>query len=211
MLNESLNETRDKDLMDEKSGISIIRQIFPAHHDLFRAPVIQRLQGIINSLVTKAVEEWVLNAPIKRSYSILKTAAETRRFDFENWKTLNNNDRNQDADQRFSLNQWFAAGARSCRFRKTGSGRYYLTIIVVLSNLVPSVLSFKSPLAPERGPWERGCVLSSQTIHASFAVAFRTQVSTRFGTRRIGKSPMHWITQEIFLVLFLWKVIFFTG
>ena len=74
------------------------------------------------------VEEWVLNAPIKRSYSILKTAAQTRRFDFENWRTLNNNDRNQDADPRFSLNQLFAAGARSCRFRKTGSGHYYLTI-----------------------------------------------------------------------------------
>ena len=36
-------------------------------------------------------------------------------------KTLNNNDLNHIADQRFSLTRWFAAGARSCRLRKTGS------------------------------------------------------------------------------------------
>mgnify|MGYP000196982778 FL=1 len=90
--------------MDEKSGISIKRQIavFPAHHVLLRALVVQRLEGIINSPVTKPVEEWVLNAPIKRSYSILMTAVETRRFEFENWKTLNNNGWNLVPGQRFS-------------------------------------------------------------------------------------------------------------
>ena len=125
----SLNETRDKDLVDEKSGISIKRQIavFPVHHILLRALAVQRLEGIINSTVTKPVEEWVLNAPIKRWYSILMTAAETRRFEFENWKTLNNNDRNLVPGQRFSW-FWFAAGARSCRLIKTSSAHYYFTI-----------------------------------------------------------------------------------
>ena len=44
------------------------------------------------------------------------------------WKTLNNNDLNQVADQRFSLKQWFAAGAHSCRLRKSGSAHCYLRI-----------------------------------------------------------------------------------
>ena len=44
------------------------------------------------------------------------------------WKTLNKNDLDQVADQRFSLKQWFAAGAHSCRLRKTGSAHCYSTI-----------------------------------------------------------------------------------
>ena len=42
-------------------------------------------------------------------------------------KTLHN-DLNQVADQQFSLKQWFAAGAHSCRLRKTGSAHCYLRI-----------------------------------------------------------------------------------
>ena len=45
-------------------------------------------------------------------------------------KTLNNTDLNQVTDQRFSLKQWFAAGACSCRFRKTGSEHCHLRIFV---------------------------------------------------------------------------------
>ena len=36
-----------------------------------------------------------------------------------NRKTTNKNDLNKVAEQRFSLKQWFAAGAHSCRLRKT--------------------------------------------------------------------------------------------
>ena len=43
-------------------------------------------------------------------------------------KTLHNNDLNQVADQQFSLKQWFAVGAHSCRHRKTGSAHCYLKI-----------------------------------------------------------------------------------
>ena len=39
------------------------------------------------------------------------------------WKTFNNNDLNQVADQRFSLKQWLAAGAHYCRLRKTDSAQ----------------------------------------------------------------------------------------
>ena len=39
-----------------------------------------------------------------------------------NSKTLNNNELNHAADMRFSLKQWFDAGAQSCRLRKSGSG-----------------------------------------------------------------------------------------
>ena len=45
-----------------------------------------------------------------------------------NRRTLNGNDWNQVADQRFSLKQWFAAGAHSCRLRKTGFTRYFKCI-----------------------------------------------------------------------------------
>lgn len=43
-------------------------------------------------------------------------------------KTLNNNDVNQVADQQFSLKQWFASGAHSCRLKNTGSAHCYLRI-----------------------------------------------------------------------------------
>ena len=43
-------------------------------------------------------------------------------------ETVNSNDRNQVADQRFSLKQWFTAGAHSCRPKKTGSAHCYLKI-----------------------------------------------------------------------------------
>ena len=80
-------------------------------------------------------------------------AMRTHRFDFENSrsvrKTLNNNELNLVTDQRFWLKQWFPAGAHSCRLKKTGFTHCYLRI----------------------------SVLSSQTIHTCFAVAFRTQAS----------------------------------
>ena len=38
-------------------------------------------------------------------------------------KTLDSNDQNQVADQRFSLKQWFAGGAQSRGLRKPGCGR----------------------------------------------------------------------------------------
>ena len=41
-------------------------------------------------------------------------------------KTLNNNDRNQVADQR--IKQWITVGAHSCRLIKTGSAHCYLRI-----------------------------------------------------------------------------------
>ena len=44
------------------------------------------------------------------------------------WKTINNNDLNHVADQRFSLKQWVAAGVHSCRLRRTGSAHCYLRI-----------------------------------------------------------------------------------
>ena len=54
-----------------------------------------------------------------------------------NWrKTLNINDRNQAPDQRFSLERWFAAGAHSCRLRKTGSAHFYLKISMISCNLL---------------------------------------------------------------------------
>ena len=37
-------------------------------------------------------------------------------------------DRNQVADQRFSLKHWFAAGAHSCRPRKAGPAHCYIRI-----------------------------------------------------------------------------------
>ena len=37
-------------------------------------------------------------------------------------------DLNRFANQRFSLKQWFAVGAHSCKLRKTGSGHCYLRI-----------------------------------------------------------------------------------
>ena len=40
-------------------------------------------------------------------------------------KTLDSNDQNQVADQRFSLKQWFSAGAQSRGLRKPGCGRCY--------------------------------------------------------------------------------------
>ena len=48
-------------------------------------------------------------------------------------KTSNNNDLNQVAHQLFSLKQWFAAGAHSCRIRKTGSAHCYLRISPVMT------------------------------------------------------------------------------
>ena len=42
------------------------------------------------------------------------------------WKTLDSNDRNQVADQRFPLKQWFAGGAQSRGLRKPGCGHCYL-------------------------------------------------------------------------------------
>ena len=44
------------------------------------------------------------------------------------WKTLNINDRNQVADERFSIKQWFAVGDHSCRLRKTSFAYCYLRI-----------------------------------------------------------------------------------
>ena len=44
------------------------------------------------------------------------------------WKAFNSKNRNQVADQRFSLKQWFSAGAHSWRLRKTGSAHFYLRI-----------------------------------------------------------------------------------
>ena len=41
-------------------------------------------------------------------------------------KTLDSNDQNQVADQRFSLKQWFAGGAQSRGLRKPGCGHRYL-------------------------------------------------------------------------------------
>ena len=41
-------------------------------------------------------------------------------------KTLDSNDQNQVADQRFSLKQWFARGAQSRGLRKPGCGHCYL-------------------------------------------------------------------------------------
>ena len=41
-------------------------------------------------------------------------------------KTLDSNDQNQVADQRFSLKQWFAGCAQSRGLRKPGGGHYYL-------------------------------------------------------------------------------------
>ena len=41
-------------------------------------------------------------------------------------KTLDSNDQNQVADQRFSLKQWFAGGAQSRGLRKPGYGHCYL-------------------------------------------------------------------------------------
>ena len=56
------------------------------------------------------------------------------------WKTLNNNDLNQVADQQFSLKQWFAAGAHSCRLRKPGSGHCYYRFFVQKGFCRPSFL-----------------------------------------------------------------------
>ena len=44
----------------------------------------------------------------------------------EQWKTLDSNDQNQAADQRFSLQQWFVGGAQSRGLRKSGCGHCYL-------------------------------------------------------------------------------------
>ena len=41
-------------------------------------------------------------------------------------KTLDSNDQNQVADQRFSLKQWFAGGAQCRGLRKPGCGHCYL-------------------------------------------------------------------------------------
>ena len=41
-------------------------------------------------------------------------------------KTLDSNDQNQVADQRFSLKQWFAGGAQSRGLGKPGCGHCYL-------------------------------------------------------------------------------------
>jgi len=48
--------------------------------------------------------------------------------------TLNKNDLNQVPDQRFSLKQWFSAGAHSCRLRKPGSGYCYLRWLNTVSS-----------------------------------------------------------------------------
>ena len=41
-------------------------------------------------------------------------------------KTLDSNDQNQVADQRFSLKKWFSGGAQSGGLRKLGCGHCYL-------------------------------------------------------------------------------------
>ena len=60
------------------------------------------------------------------------------------WKTLNSNDLNQVADRRFSLKQWFAAGAHSCRRRKTCSATRYLRISENFRWTRPEPGSYKS-------------------------------------------------------------------
>ena len=57
-----------------------------------------------------------------------KTQENKNRHKQLNGKTLDSNDRNQVADLRFSLKQWFAVGIHSCRLRKTGSAHCYLRI-----------------------------------------------------------------------------------
>ena len=42
------------------------------------------------------------------------------------WKTLDSNDQNQVAEQRFSLKQWFAGGAQCRGLRKPSCGHCYL-------------------------------------------------------------------------------------
>ena len=63
---------------------------------------------------------------------ILTRSAKTREtkntYKQLNGKTLHKNDLNQLVHQRFSLKQWFAVGAHSCRLRKTGSAHCYLRI-----------------------------------------------------------------------------------
>ena len=44
-------------------------------------------------------------------------------------KTLDSNDQNQVAGQRFSLKQWFAGGAQSRGLRKPGCGHGYLRFL----------------------------------------------------------------------------------
>ena len=46
-------------------------------------------------------------------------------------KTLDSNDQNQVADQRFSLKQWFAGGAQSRGLRKPGCGHCYLRFFLI--------------------------------------------------------------------------------
>ena len=50
-------------------------------------------------------------------------------------KTLDSNDQNQVADQRFSLKQWFAGGAQSRGLRKPGCGHCYLRFFTANSLL----------------------------------------------------------------------------
>ena len=45
---------------------------------------------------------------------------------FQQGKTLDSNDQNLVADQRFSVKQWFAGGAQSRGLRKPGCGHCYL-------------------------------------------------------------------------------------
>ena len=52
-------------------------------------------------------------------------------------KTLDSNDQNQVADQRFSLKQWFAGGAQSRGLRKSGCVPCYLRFFKLPTPLMP--------------------------------------------------------------------------
>ena len=53
-------------------------------------------------------------------------------------KTLDSNDQNQVADQRFSLKQWFAGGAQSRGLRKPGCGHCYLRFFYACTPAIKS-------------------------------------------------------------------------
>ena len=65
-----------------------------------------------------------------------------------NRKTLDSNDQNQVADQRFSLKRWFAGDAQSRGLRKPGCDHCYLRlfqlILQELSSIVMQTFSFVS-------------------------------------------------------------------
>ena len=81
-------------------------------------------------------------------------------------KTLDSNDQNQVADQRFSLKQWFAGGAQSRGLRKPGCGHCYLRFFDSLMSIPLRLRNFRSSSPSQFSTNEVACIQKFVQIHS---------------------------------------------